>query len=188
MAYEPPSSHDYSDPRRHSTPYNQDYHHTHFEPTNPRPRETSMNSSEAAMLDKARSQPQPINEAVGSAFASDVPPELIAQITESVLKQLKVSGVDNSATPVPPPMQDKYPPPPPVQVQQPVQQPIPQSPSTVSGSSPSMPTRVFTPPSPHKHADCPSHESPRSQSQSGVLPGRAHSPQEPRSPIKETTT
>lgn len=129
------------------------------------------------MPERTRIQPQPITEAVGSAFQSDVPPELIAQITKNVLKQLKTSGIESSATPVPP--QAAYPPPPPP----PVQQPVPLSPSTVSGSSPPMPTRVFTPPSPHKHADYPHYASP--QSQSGVLPGVAQSPQEPRSPVRE---
>ncbi|KAL8940530.1 MAG: hypothetical protein Q9211_002233 [Gyalolechia sp. 1 TL-2023] len=128
------------------------------------------------MPERARVKPQPINDAVGSAFTDDVPPELIAKITESVLKQLKTSGIESSATPVPPP-QAQYPPPPPVQ------QPIPQSPSTVSGSSPPMPTRVFTPPSPPKQTDFPHPASPRPQS--GGLPGAAQSPQEPRSPVRE---
>ncbi|KAL8666405.1 MAG: hypothetical protein Q9202_001428 [Teloschistes flavicans] len=128
------------------------------------------------MPERMRVQPQPINEAVGSAFQSDVPPELIAQITENVLKQLKTSGIDSSATPVPP-LQARYPPPPPVH------QPVPHSPSTASASSPPMPARVFTPPSPHKNSDYIDHTSP--QPQLGVFPAPIQSPQEPRSPVKE---
>lgn len=180
--YQPPN-HDSttSQPYSTSNAYNdRSRRYSRVDPQTTQPRENWTARTEASMPERTRIQPQPINEAVGSAFQSDVPPELIAQITENVLKQLKTSGIDSTATPVPPPpSQAAYPPPPPP----PVQQPVPQSPSTLSGSSPPMPNRVFTPPSPHEHSDYPHHASP--QSQSGVLPGTAHSPQEPRSPVRE---
>ncbi|KAL8969638.1 MAG: hypothetical protein Q9183_001905 [Haloplaca sp. 2 TL-2023] len=180
-AYDPPT-HDQTYPHRHSTANNDNDHgrrYSQLDSQFARPREHSTARSDASMADRTRVQPQPINEAVGSAFQSDVPPELIAQITENVLKQLKTSGIDSSATPVPPPSQPQYPPP------LPSQNPAPQSPSTLSGSSPPIPTRVFTPPSPHKHSDYIDYASPQSQSQSAVFPGTAHSPQEPRSPVKD---
>ncbi|KAL8736461.1 MAG: hypothetical protein Q9166_000253 [cf. Caloplaca sp. 2 TL-2023] len=155
--------------------------YSQLDPTSDRPREHSAARSEATMPDRgARVQPQPINDAIGSAFQSDVPPELIAQITANVLNQLKTSGIESTTTPVDPPSQTKYPPPPPVQ------RPVPQSPSTLSGSSPPMHTRMFTPPSPQKHSDCPNHGSPMSQS--AVFPAPTHSPQEPRSPDRESQT
>ncbi|KAL9010789.1 MAG: hypothetical protein Q9173_004308 [Seirophora scorigena] len=178
-AYEPPNydhttSQSYSSANAENQPGRR---YSRLDPYSAPSRDHSTARSDASMPERTRIQPQPITEAVGSAFQSDVPPELIAQITKNVLKQLKTSGIESSATPVPP--QAAYPPPPPP----PVQQPVPHSPSTVSGSSPPMPTRVFTPPSPHKHADYPHYASP--QSQSGVLPGVAQSPQEPRSPVRE---
>ncbi|KAL8689666.1 MAG: hypothetical protein Q9218_004713 [Villophora microphyllina] len=180
MAAYDPSNHEYTPPQQNSS-VNNDHdrsrRYSQLDPQFARPRDHSAVRADPTMPERMRVQPQPINEAVGSAFQSDVPPELIAQITENVLKQLKTSGIESSATPVPPPSQAKYPPPPP-----PVQQPVPHSPSTTSASSPPMPARVFTPPSPHKHSDYTDQASP--QSQSGVLPG-AHSPQEPRSPIRE---
>ena len=60
-----------------------------------------------------RIQPQAINEAVGNGSQSDVPPELIAQITQNVLNQIKASGIESSATSVPNPSKAKYPLPPP---------------------------------------------------------------------------
>jgi len=115
-----------------------------------------------------------VDEAVNSAFdraqtetSNYVPPELIAQITQNVIKQLQSSGLEGS-TPVPP--QSRFSPPPIMH------QPVPLSPSTASGTSPKIPNRVYTPPSPHKHSDYPDHTSP-SQSQSGY---RADGPQSPR--------
>ena len=109
--------------------------------------------NDTSMQDHARLRPQvPINEAVVSAFdkaetANHVPPELIAQITESVIKQLKSSGIESSSTPVP--QTNTHPPPP-------VQQSAPQSPSTMSGCSPQLGSRnVYTPPSPQKHTHYP---------------------------------
>ena len=119
---------------------------------------------------------QPINEAVTSAFdkadtSSYVPPELIAQITESVIKQLKTSGIQDNVTPVPP-SPHNFPPPP-------IQQPVPLSPSTISGSSPPTHNRgVYTPPSPLKHPDNHSQGSPHSQS--------APFSHAPRSPTRDT--
>ncbi|KAL8692970.1 MAG: hypothetical protein Q9224_003852 [Gallowayella concinna] len=180
--YEPPN-HDYTTPHPHSTNThdNEDARgrrYSQIDPQSARPRDRLVAPEEIAM--PTRVQPQPINEAVGSAFQGDVPPELIAQITQNVLNQLKTSGIESSTTPVPPPSQLKYPPPPPLQ------QPIPQSPSTVSASSPPMPARVFTPPSPHKHSDYASHGSPMSQS--GPFPAPTHSPQESRSPVRDSQT
>ncbi|KAI4186281.1 MAG: hypothetical protein L6R41_003581 [Letrouitia leprolyta] len=178
-AYDPPNQ-EHPQFQSHHTAHIDDDHsrrYNRLESQHAPPRDHSAARSDASMPERTRVQPQPINDAVGSAFTDDVPPELIAKITENVLKQLKTSGIESSATPVPP-SQTQYPPPPP-----PVQQPIPHSPSTVSGSSPSMPTRVFTPPSPHKHSDFIHPASP--QSQSGIFPGTAQSPQEPRSPVRE---
>ena len=122
---------------------------------------------------------QKVDEAVTSAVdkasteTTNYPPELIAQITQSVLKQLH-SGGPNGSTPIPP--QTHFSPPP--------QQPVPLSPSTASGTSQTMPNRVFTPPSPFKHSDYPDTTS-STHSQSGhPLEGR-HSPQEHRSSIFE---
>ncbi|KAL8708523.1 MAG: hypothetical protein Q9220_006575 [cf. Caloplaca sp. 1 TL-2023] len=179
-AYDPPN-HDHPNLPPQPTYYSDHEHdrrYSQLEPQSARPREHSTARSETTMPERTRIQPQPINEAVGSAFQSDVPPELIAQITENVLKQLKTSGIESTATPVPPPSQARYPPPPP-----PVQQPVPLSPSTVSGSSPPMPARLFTPPSPHKHSDYPIHGSP--QSHSGPYPAPTYSPEEARSPTRE---
>ena len=178
-SYDPPN-HDYATSQPYPTPHADNDHgrrYSRLDPQSAPPREHSTAPSDSSM-ERARIQPQPINEAVGSAFQDDVPPELIAKITENVLKQLKTSGIESTATPVPPPSHTQYPPPPP-----PVHQPIPHTPSTVSASSPPVPARVFTPPSPHRQSDFPHPGSP--QSQSGGFPGAAHSPQEPRSPVRE---
>ncbi|KAL8788125.1 MAG: hypothetical protein Q9213_001883 [Squamulea squamosa] len=180
MAAHNPPSNECNTRRPHSIVDDHGRRYSQFDPHSDRPRDHSAARSESDMPENPRVQPQPIKEAVGNAFQSDVPPELIAQITQNVLNQLKSSGIESSATPVPPPSQVKYPPPPPVQ------QPVPQSPSTVSASSPPMPTRVFTPPSPQKHSDYPNHGSPMSQS--SVFPAPTHSPQEPRSPVRESQT
>lgn len=118
-----------------------------------------------------RPQQQPIDEAVTSAFnktETSIDPELIAQITQNVINQLKSSGIQESGTPVP--QGARQFPPPPVQ-------PVPLSPSTVSGSSPPMHTRnVYTPPSPQKNQEFSSRGSP--QSQSATYPAPPQSPQE----------
>ncbi|KAI4126445.1 MAG: hypothetical protein LQ347_004969 [Umbilicaria vellea] len=111
-----------------------------------------------------RQPQQPIREALSSAVhhadnPNHIPPEVITKITESitesVLKQLKTSGLD-AGTPTPPTQQQSPPPPPP--------QPAPQSPSAHSGYSPNMPNRVYTPPSPNKHSESSNYDSPYSQS------------------------
>ena len=117
-----------------------------------RPRESFSMRSDGGMSDSSQylRPQQPINEAVTSAFdkaetSNYVPPELIAQITQNVIQQLKTSGIQDGGTPVPNSGRPFAPPPPPVQ------QPVPLSPSTMSGSSPPMHTRgVYTPPSPQK--------------------------------------
>ncbi|KAI4262417.1 MAG: hypothetical protein L6R42_002409 [Xanthoria sp. 1 TBL-2021] len=179
-AYDPPP-HDYTSRQPQPTVNDHGRRYSQLDPRPNRSREHSTARSESTMPEHPRFQTQPIKEAVGNAFQSDVPPELIAHITQNVLNQLKTSGIDSSAaTPVPPPSQVRYPPP------TPVQQPVPHSPSTASASSPPMPTRVFTPPSPQKHSDYPNHGSPSSQS--GIFPAPTHSPQEPRSPVRESRT
>ncbi|KAI9888657.1 MAG: hypothetical protein M1814_006554 [Vezdaea aestivalis] len=109
----------------------------------------------------------PINEAVSSAFdhantqSYGVPPNLVAQITEDVIKRLRTAGIDNSNAPG-----SGYP--------QPVRTP--------SGStSPSMPSRtVYTPPSPHVKAEhSNSFGSPKQQHMPAFA---SQSPREPRSP------
>ena len=121
--------------------------------------------------------PQKVDEAVTTAFdkastetATYVPPEVIAQITQTVIKQLQSGGFD-APTPIPP-SQSRFSPPP--------QQPVPLSPSTASGTSQNIPNRVFTPPSPFKHSDYPERTSP-SHSHMGHLPEGRHSPEEHRS-------
>lgn len=104
--------------------------------------------------------PQKVDEAVTSAFdragaetQNYVPPELIAQITQNVIKQLQSSGLDGTI-PINP--QNSFSPPPPIQ------QPVPLPPSTASGTSTNVPNQVFPPPSPQKHQDYPNHSSPES--------------------------
>ncbi|KAL8768339.1 MAG: hypothetical protein Q9209_005373 [Squamulea sp. 1 TL-2023] len=180
MAAHQHSSNEYNTRQPHSIVNDHDRRYRELDLHSNTPIDHSAARSQSNMPENPRIQSQPINEAVGNAFQSDVPPELIAQITQNVLNQLKTSGIESSVTPVPPPSHVKYPPPPPVQ------QPVPQSPSTVSASSPPMPTRVFTPPSPQKRSDYPNNGSPVSQS--GVFPPPTHSSQEPRSPTRESQT
>ena len=153
--------------------------HNHYEEQSHHAREPSAIRTDGMMPGQAQypqQQQRPINEAVTSAFdkaetASYVPPELIAQITQSVINQLKKSGTENT-TPVPPPhAQSQFPPPPPTAIHN----PIPQSPSTLSASSPPASHRgVYTPPTPQKPGDIPSHGSP--QAQSTPFPGPPQSP------------
>ena len=168
------ASYEYSDPRmRHySTTYNS------AESYRPKSRQSSRDRGEGRASENAKhSQPQPpIDEAATSKMsdkmdAASVNPELIAQITETVIKQLRTSTL-NTGNPVAG-VQQQYPPQPPLQ-------PVPQSPSTQSGHSPPMPRNVYTPPSPHKHSDYPSFGSPESQS---PIPHAAPpSPKEPSFP------
>ncbi|MCJ1400267.1 hypothetical protein MMC11_003471 [Xylographa trunciseda] len=130
----------------------------------PKSRQSSRDRGEGRPTEYPRfSQPhQPINEAVNTAFVeksadptAGMNPELIAHITETVIKQLRTTSLD-AGTPVQATHQTYPPPPPP-------QQPLPQSQPTQSGASPPMPTRnVYTPPSPHSHPDYPKPSSPES--------------------------
>lgn len=168
------SSYDYNDPRSQPSRAGNVY----FEAQNQKLRDHSGARPSSTMSESGRYPPpqKPVDEAVTSAFdraetPNHVPPELIAQITQNVIKQLQTGGID-AGTPVPP-TQNPFSPPP-----QHIHQPVPQSPSTASGTSPNMPNRVYTPPSPQKHPDYPSHTSP--QSQSGYLPDSPPSPKESR--------
>ena len=134
-----------------------------------------------------------VNTAVGQAQTENhnhIPPELIAQITQNVIRQLQVGGGLDATTPVPPP--------PPTAIHH----TVPHSPSTTgSGTSPSMPDRVYTPPSPEKHTDRPyTSPSPRSDAHSAGLksptkeagssfapPPRAASPYSQSSETSETS-
>lgn len=183
MAYEPSS---FGYPDHPQKPYSVD--HSQFEPPKTRPRESSSVRGDDISPDYSRfNQPQPpISEAVSSALgkadtSNYVPPEIIAQITESVIKQLKTSGLE-SATPVPQMSKPFSPPPPP-----PIQQPVPLSPSSVSASSPPMQRSMFTPPSPHKYQEYPRRESP--EFRSAGPQGSHESPREsPKSQFKERRT
>jgi len=160
--------------------------HEYLDAQNRRPRATPSPQPAAMMTDANNRYPppqRPIDEAVTTAFnkaetSNHVPSELIAQITQNVIKQLQTGATLDGTTPVPP-TQNTFPPPPPLPATGPqvVHQPIPQSPSTASGTSPNMTTRVYTPPSPHKHSDYPSHTTSPPLSQSGYsLPDPPQSP------------
>ena len=123
--------------------------------------------------------PNKVDEAVTSAFdragaetQNYASPELIAQITQNVIRQLQSSALDGT-TPAPPQSHFSTPPPPP-----PIQQPVPLSPSTASGASTNMPNRVYTPPSPQKHPDYPLHASPESHTR--YMPDGLQSPTQSR--------
>lgn len=159
------SKFDYTDSQpQYSTEHSHLEPKSHSEPRNSRPRESSTGRADGYPADYGRFvQPHqpPISEAVSSALHKAdstnnyVAPELIAQITEHVIKQLKTSGLD-SGTPA---LQNQKPNPHPLPP--PLHQPIPLSPSTASATSPLMHTRnVYTPPSPHRHSDYPIHGSP----------------------------
>ena len=139
--------------------------HHPSEPHRPRSRQSSRDRGNGlASRDARYSQPQqPIKEAVSSALhdkgdmSNSLPPEVIAQITESVIKQLQSTNLNGGISM---PQQPYYPPPPAqhqVPLHQPVpttaQQPIPISPSTAHSSPPNPTRNVYTPPSPHKHPD-----------------------------------
>ena len=169
MAYQQPSV-EYADPRIQATDNDP------FEPLGHRNRETSTARRGSVMPEQNRYAPpqKPIDEAVTKAFdragaetSNYVPPELIAQITQNVIKQLQTGGGLDASTPVP--SQSSFSPPPPPSFHQ----PIPLSPSTTSGTSPNMPNRVYTPPSPIKHADFPT--------QSGSIPDDLPSPRHEKS-------
>ena len=155
-----------SPPTTREAAYPAPYHPS--ETSRPRSRQSSRDRGDGNAARNARhSQPQqPIKEAVSSALhakgdmSNSFSPEVIAQITETVIKQLQSTNL-NGGLSMPP--QPYYPPPHAqhhIPLHQPIpttttQQPIPISPSTShSGNSPPNPTRnVYTPPSPHKHPD-----------------------------------
>lgn len=153
---------------------------TDLESQGHRHRGDSLSRHGSSMPDHNRYAPpqKPIDEAVSNAFDRagaenpnyDVPPELIAQITQNVIKQLQTGGGLEGSTPIP--SQSRFSPPAP-------QQPVPISPSTASGTSLNMSTRLYTPPSPPRHSDLPNYTSP--QSQSGCLPDKPQSPRLERS-------
>ena len=93
----------------------------------------------------------------GNGVSNHLPPELINQITQSVIKQLQTGGLD-AKIPLRPSQNSFLPPP------HPQPQPIPQSPSNAPGTPPTMPHRIYDPPSPHHPAVYPSHTSPQSES------------------------
>ena len=169
---------EYSDPRMQQYPTG---YSNPAEAYKPKSRQSSRDrGADGYASEHAKHHPQPHqpatieDEAITSTFNDKVDPsaalnpDLIAQITENVIKQLRTSSLD-SGTPVTA-AQQQYPPPPPLQ-------PVPQSPSTQSGASPPMPRNVYTPPSPHKHSDYPNHGSP--ESQSSVPQAAPPSPKEP---------
>ncbi|KAI9879416.1 MAG: hypothetical protein M1830_008547 [Pleopsidium flavum] len=148
---EQPGLFDYSDPRVQYPAVYQQQHPSELH--RPRPREPSSVRGDNYPSDTSRypQSQKPINEAISSAFhnvepSNYVPPELVAQITENVIKQLKTTGLD-SGTPVPQ-QQHQAPPPPP---------PLAQSPPTRSGSSP---RNVHTPSSPRMKPEYPMYASP----------------------------
>ena len=171
MAYQQPSV-EYADPRIQAADNEQ------FGQSGYRNREASTARRGSMMPEQNRYAPpqKPIDEAVTKAFdkagaetSNNIPPDLIAQITQSVIKQLQTGGGLDGSTPVPP--QKSFSPPPPS-----MHHPAPLSPSTASGASQNMPNRVYTPPSPIKHSDYPNQDP--SQSQPGYIPDSLPSPRQ----------
>ena len=159
------SYYDYPDPRMQ---YSSSNHPA--DPYKPKSRQSSRDRSDGRSSERSKySQPhQPISEAVNSQDTAAMNPELIAQITEHVIKQLRTNPLEGG-TPIHATHQ-QYPPPPP-------QQPVPQSPTTKSGSPP-VPTRnVYTPPFLQKHSDHPTHGSP--EQTSTLLHGGPPTPPDP---------
>ena len=175
MAFEQHPYHHYTDP---GTQVPSSPHHTGDSGSRPRGESVAQNGfiMPEYNIHAPPQRADKVDEAVTTAFdragaetSSYVPPELIAQITQNVIKQLQSNGIEGT-TPVPP-QQSRFSPPPP-----PMHQPVPLSPSTASGTSPNMPNRVYTPPSPHKHMEYPSHPSPESHLRH--VPDSSHSPRE----------
>ena len=117
---------------------------------------------------------KPVDEVVTTAMteaqsesSGQIPSDLIATITEKVIKQLQESGLDSTTQAIPPPPLTA------------VHIPAPQSPSTTaSATSSGMPDRVFTPPSPEHYAEYRSHTSPTLPSES-----RPELPMSPKKPV-----
>lgn len=162
MAGDPPIF-DYTDPRQQSAAGQNP-----FEPVTTRPRASSHVRDDGYRSNQNRygHPQQPLGEAAPSAFPqsephTQVPPELIAQITANVISQLKTTGIDavSSVAPANARYQPSAPPPPPP----PVQWAAPLSPSTdPAASSPTYARSDHTPPSPYRHADIPRTGSPLS--------------------------
>lgn len=168
---EQPAFFDYSDPR---VQYPGAYPHQYASDIpRARPREQSSARADDFASDTSRpSHPQhPINEAVSSAShkaepSNYVPPELVAQITENVIKQLKTTGLEGG-TPIPQQQQQPAPPP-----------PLTQSPPNRSGSSPVMTNRNPPgPPSPRLKPEHPMYGSPPHSSASNPNPHSFREPQ-----------
>lgn len=171
------------------TSSNISYHSDHSQQHRPRESSNAARHRTSMSTDSVPSPQRPIDEAVNTALdkaqhetANAIPPELIAQITQTVIKQLQTAGLEGApSTPIPP-AQTAFVPSPPPPPQTAIHHPTPQSPSTnASGSSPNMPNRVYTPPSPQKHPDYVVYTSPE-PSLSGPAPNG------PQSPVKEGTT
>lgn len=168
---EQPAFFEYSDPRGQ---YPSAYPHQYASDIpRARPREHSSVRADDFASDTARpgQSQHTINEAESSTFqkadpSTYVAPELLAQITENVIKQLKTTGLEGG-TPVP--QQHQQPPPPP---------PFAQSPPNRSGSSPVMTTRsAYGPPSPRLKSEPPMHSSPAHTSASNPNPQSIRDPQ-----------
>lgn len=151
---EQPGFFEYSDPR---VQYPSAYPHQYApDISRARPREHSSVRGDDFASDTARpgQSQHTINEAVSSSFqkadpSTYVAPELLAQITENVIKQLKTTGLEGGT---PAPQQHQQPPPPP---------PLAQSPPNRSGSSPVMTTRsAYGPPSPRLKSETPMYSPP----------------------------
>ena len=133
-------------------------HNNHFESQAYRQGGRSDAHQGSTMPDPNRyAPPNKVDEAVTSAFdraGAETKNNASTELIDKITQQLQSSGLDGT-TPAPP--QPHYSTPPP-----PIQQPVPLSPSTASGASTNMPNRVYTPPSPQKHPDYPTHPSPES--------------------------
>jgi hypothetical protein len=177
-------AHDYRNPSEYQ-PYNDPLDTriptSSYYPANsskPKSRQSSRDRSEARSTERTKyTQPhQPIDEAVHNASSDRVPdnptlntnPELIAHITEQVIKQLRTTSVD-SGTPIQATHLPYQPPPP-------SQQPPQQSPTSQTGFSAPL-RNVYTPPPLQKHSDYPDHGSP--EQTSNIPRGSPPSPEEP---------
>ena len=147
----------YRSPSEHPPYYSNSYRPT--EHYRPKSRQSSRDRSDIRTTERSKlSQPHyPISETVNAAVVDKTAdnaamnPELIAQITENVIKQLRTVPPE-SGTPIQG-THPQYPPPP-------QQQPTSQSPTSKANVSPPIPTRnVYTPPSLEKHSDYANHVS-----------------------------
>ena len=162
---EQPAFFEYSDPRVH---YPGGYPH-HYASDIPRARPGDHSSARTDDFAPDATRPSQsqhqINEAVSSAFhkaepSSYAPPELVAQITENVIKHLKTTGLEGG-TPIPQQQQQPAPPPPAAQ----------SPPSNRSGTSPVMTNRsAYGPPSPRLKPEHPMYGSPPQSSASNPNP------------------